>query len=239
MNQRAQLPFFLTPEHPCSYYAGRMARTVFGDPKANPDVHMQTALAQHGFRRSGRYLYKPQCPGCNDCVPARVDVANFRPSRSQRRNLKRNADLDVSISRPWCNDALLALYNHYQHWRHPEGQMIAAGSAHFAEFLLSGWSDSYFLEIRSCRRLVAVSVVDRLEDGHSAVYTFYDPAEEKRGLGSFALLKLIETARFENLPWVYLGYWLPGHQKMDYKRRFRPLELLGEHGWQRTEDTSS
>ena len=218
-----RLPLYLTPAHECSYYADREARTVFGDPRHTPDMETQTLLAQQGFRRSGRYLYRPECSGCGACIAARIDVRAFHPDRSQRRNLRNNAALDVSVQQPWCDDGLLALYNRYQSRRHEDGQMLAASRQEFEEFLLADWSASRYLEIRFGAELLALTVFDRLQDGLSAVYTFYDPDAEKRGPGVFAILKLIELAANEGLPWVYLGYWLPDHPKMDYKRRFRPL----------------
>lgn len=241
MNRRVhrRLPLYLTPEHECSYYDDRQARTVFGDPRIAPDIAAQTRLAQQGFRRSGRYLYRPECAGCAACIAARIDVNAFQPNRSQRRNLRGNTDLDVSLQAPWCNDELLALYNRYQQQRHPDGQMLAADRKAFEDFLLAEWSDSQFLEMRDDGRLIGVMVFDRLDDGLSAVYTFYDPDAQRRGPGTFAILKLIELAREEHLPHAYLGYWLPGHAKMDYKRHFRPLEVLLGNRWQQLRSRGS
>lgn len=228
-----RLPLYLTPDHECSYYDDRRARTVFGDPRHIPDKQMQTLLAQQGFRRSGRYLYRPECKGCGACIAARVDVAAFAPDRSQRRNLQKNANLEVAVQHPWCDDDLLALYNRYQSRRHPSGHMLADSRKTFEDFLIAHWSESRYLEIRFGDELLGVAVFDQLRDGLSAVYTFFDPDAEKRGLGIFAILKLIELAASEGLPWLYLGYWLPKHPKMDYKRRFRPLEILIGGRWQR------
>ncbi|MDX1454885.1 MAG: arginyltransferase [Gammaproteobacteria bacterium] len=233
--QPVTLPLYLTPEHPCSYYPEREARTVFADPRLIPDRRAQTEMAEAGFRRSGSYLYRPECEHCSACIPLRVPARGFTPNRSQRRNLRDNADLNISWQRSWCDDELLALYNRYQHWRHPEGDMVAHGAAHFSDFLLSRWADSWFLEIQDEERLVGVLVADRLERGISAVYTFYDPAYEQRGLGSFAILQLIAHARSQGLRDVYLGYWLPGHPKMDYKRKFGPAEYFVEGQWRRAE----
>lgn len=234
MNPAVQkrLPLYLTPEHDCSYYADRQARTVFADPRVVPGIAAQTRLAQQGFRRSGRYLYRPECHGCAACIAARVDVRAFSPNRSQRRNWRRNADLDIAIQPPWCDDELLDLYNRYQAHRHPDGQMLADTRKAFEDFLLAEWSDSHYLEFREAGRLLGVTVFDRLDDGLSAVYTFFDPQAQRRGPGTFAILALIEQARQELLPWAYLGYWLPGHAKMDYKRQFRPLEVLLGNRWQ-------
>lgn len=225
------LPFFLTPEHECSYYDDRLARTVFGDPRQTPDRRTQTELARHGFRRSGRFMYRPECAGCAACIPARIPVALFRPSRSQQRNLRDNSDLAVHPVAPYCNDFLLHLYNRYQQQRHPEGQMLADNAAQFSDFLLSPWADTSFLEVRDRGVLAAIGVFDRFDDGLSAIYTFFEPDYEVRGLGVFVILQLVELARRQNLDWVYLGYWLKDHPKMAYKQRFRPLEILVGNEW--------
>lgn len=228
-----RFPLYLTPEHPCSYFDDREARTLFGDPRIVPDAELQTRLAQQGFRRSGKYLYRPECAHCHACIPARIDAANFKPSRSQRRNLRDNAQLEVTVRPPWIDDELLALYNRYQARRHPEGQMQAPGADQFREFLFADWSDTRYLEIRYGQELLGIGVFDRLLDGLSAVYTFFDPDAETRGLGVFAILKLVELAIADALPWVYLGYWIPEHGKMDYKRRFQPLEVHMHGEWRR------
>ena len=230
------IPFFMTPEHECSYYDDRLARTVFGDPRREPDRKAQTELARHGFRRSGRFVYRPECHGCNACIPSRIPVAAFSPNRSQRRNLRDNADISVKSVAPYCNDFLLEFYNRYQRARHPEGQMIAANAAQFSDFLLSPWADTSFLEARLGNELLGVAVYDRFEDGLSAIYTFFDPESDRRGLGNFMILQLLDLARRHNLDWLYLGYWLPGHPKMAYKERFKPLEILVAGEWRPHEE---
>lgn len=229
-----RLSFFLTPPHECSYLSDREARTVFADPAAEPDARAQTALAAHGFRRSGRYIYRPSCPGCRACIPVRVPVMDFQPDRSQRRNIKRNADLRV-IARPAEHDPEhFELYNRYQHARHPDGQMIADTPEHYLDFLTSPWADTRFYEMRDPDgALLAVAVIDRLADALSAIYTFYDPEQKHRGLGSFAILWQIQEARRLGLPWVYLGYWIAESPKMRYKMQFRPLEAFQDGVWQR------
>lgn len=232
-----RLPLYLTPPHDCSYYDDREARTVFGDPRFSPDLAIQTRLAQQGFRRSGRFLYRPQCHNCSACIAARLNVATFKPDRSQRRNLRNNDELELTVQRPRCDDELLNLYNRYQQWRHPDGQMLAPGQGEYLDFLLSDWSTTRYLEMRDGDELVAIAVFDRLQDGYSAVYTFYSPEAAPRGLGTFAILKLTEMAAAEGLSHVYLGYWLPQHPKMDYKRRFRPLEVYVGGEWRELQET--
>jgi len=235
-NDAKRLSFFLTPTHECSYLPEREARTVFADPAAEPDARTQTALAAHGFRRSGRYIYRPSCPGCRACVPVRVPVTEFRPSRSQRRTRKRNADLQVT-PRPAAFDAEhFALYNRYQQARHPEGQMLARSENQYLEFLTSPWADTRFYEMRTpAGELLAVAVVDRLAHALSAIYTFYDPGLPQRSLGSFAILWQIGEAARLGLSWVYLGYWIAESPKMRYKMQYRPLEAFQDGVWQRLE----
>lgn len=230
-----RLGFYLTPQHACSYLPGRRARTVFADPLAAPDRRTQTVLAAHGFRRSGRYLYRPACPGCMACVPARIPVADFSPNRSQRRTLKRNADVELHVLPAEFRAEHFALYDRYQRSRHPEGAMLADDPATYLDFFLSEWSDTRFFEFRAGERLLALAVVDRLDDALSAVYTFYEPAEPARSLGTLAILRQIEEARRLGLRWLYLGYWIAGCRKMHYKANFHPLELYRDGAWRRHE----
>lgn len=231
-----RLGFYLTPTHECSYFPERRARTVFADPAAEPGPGAQDLLAAHGFRRSGRYLYRPQCSGCRACIPARVPVADFQPDRSQRRNFRRNADLEVRAEPPVFNTEHFALYNRYQEARHPEGGMRAHSTGQYLEYLTSPWSETRFYEFRREGTLLAVAVVDCLKSALSAVYTFFEPEARGRGLGTYAILWQIERARRLGLPWVYLGYWIAESPKMSYKARFRPLEILQDGEWRRLEE---
>ena len=224
----ARLGFFLTPEHSCAYLTERVARTVFADPDAQPDKHAQTALAAHGFRRSGRFLYKPSCPSCSACVPVRIPVAGFAPSRSQRRTRSANTDLVVAQATLDLGVEQLALYERYQHARHPDGAMVARAPEQYLEYFASSFADTRLYEMRLDGALVGAMVVDHLDDALSAVYTFFDPALASRSLGTFAVLWQVEEARRLKLRWVYLGYWIAECRKMSYKDRFRPLERYGD-----------
>lgn len=226
-----RLGFYLTPDHPCSYLEGRAARTVFADPDARPDRHAQSVLAAHGFRRSGRYIYRPACAGCSACVPVRIPVAAFRPDRAQRRNRLRNADLQVRATPTEFRREHLDLYNRYQAWRHPDGGMLAADAERYLEYFTSPWSDTWFHELRAGPELLGLTICDRLDDGLSAVYTYYSPEHAARGLGTFAVLWLVEEARRLGLTWVYLGYWIESSPKMAYKSRFRPLQAFRDGRW--------
>ncbi|GAB2569434.1 arginyltransferase [Dyella jejuensis] len=222
---------FQTLPHACGYFAGRTAQNLVIDPAAPQLDRLYGAALDHGFRRAGGHLYFPHCPSCHACTPCRIDVANFTPDRSQRRCLKRNADLVVSERMAGYNSERHALYSRYLRTRHPGGGMDEAEASDFRRFLTAPWSPTVFIELHLGERLLAVAVTDVCATGISAVYTFYDPDEQERGLGTFAILQQIELARRRDIPWVYLGFWIEGHPKMDYKRRFRPLQVRTAKGW--------
>lgn len=221
----------LGTEHPCSYLDHRIARSVFVDPQLGLDPARYGDLLDLGFRRSGSYVYRPACGACQLCHPVRVPVADFTPSRSQRRCLKRNADLSVRIETELTGEHY-KLYRRYLHERHPGGGMNPEDAEAFHAFLSNRWGQTEILAARDrSGRLLAGGVVDRVPRGLSAVYTYFDPGQPARSLGTFMVLNEIQHASALGLPWLYLGYWVPGSQKMDYKRQFRPLETLGPQGW--------
>jgi len=226
----------LGAEHRCSYLQGRTARSVFVDPQMPLDSVRYGVLLDWGFRRSGVYVYRPACGACQQCKPVRVPVAEFTPSRSQRRCIKDNSDLHVAAESE-LNSEHYALYRRYLYARHPRGGMDPEDRVAFRSFLASAWGESEILAFRDARgRLLAGAVLDRVPQGLSAVYTYFDPDAAGRSLGTFAVLCEILRARALKLPYVYLGYWVPGSQTMDYKRRFRPLETLTAQGWTRLPD---
>jgi arginine-tRNA-protein transferase len=223
----------LGAEHACSYLERRIARSVFVDPQLHLDPARYGVLLELGFRRSGNYVYRPACAACQSCRPARVPVTEFAPDRSQRRCARANADL-----RPAIEDALgeehYALYRRYLLARHPGGGMDPDDPEAFLGFLSSSGGRAEILAARGRDgRLVAGGVVDRVPTALSAVYTWFDPAEERRGLGTFMVLAEIERALALGLPYLYLGYWVAGSPTMDYKRRFLPLEILDGARWRR------
>lgn len=222
---------FQTLPHACGYYPQRTAQNLVLDPAAPQLDQLYGTALERGFRRAGGHLYLPQCPGCRACVPCRVDVTAFHPDRAQRRCLKRNADIEVTPAMAGYTAERHALYETYLRQRHPGGGMDEADASDFRRFLTAPWSPTVFLELRLRGRLLAVAVTDVCLDGLSAVYTFYDPTLAARGLGNFAVLSQIGLARERGLPWLYLGFWIQGHPKMDYKRRFQPLQVRGRDGW--------
>ncbi|MBB6242199.1 MULTISPECIES: arginyltransferase [unclassified Rhodanobacter] len=231
MRAEPTIRLFQTLPHACGYYAERTAQNLVIDPAAPQLDKLYGPALEQGFRRAGGHLYFPQCPQCHACTPCRVNVENFQPDRSQRRCLKRNADLSISESIPSYNRERHALYESYLRRRHVGGGMDEAEASDFRRFLTAPWSPTLFLEIRNGERLLAIAVTDVCLTGVSAVYTFFDPAESARSLGTFAILQQIELARRRGIPWLYLGFWIDGHPKMDYKRRFQPLEIRKAGSW--------
>ena len=233
MREADALRVFHTGEHVCGYFPDRIARDLVIDPR-DPQLaqHYSTALGW-GFRRSGDLVYRPHCRGCRACLAVRIPVHEFTPSRSQRRCLARNVDLDVRIVPAQYDDEHLTLYRRYLRSRHPGGGMDEHGAAEFEQFLVGRWSDGRFLELRehASQQLLAVAVTDRVERALSAVYTFYDPDQPMRGLGTLAILHQIAWAKRDRYPHLYLGYWIAGHEKMDYKRRFQPLQGFDGRQW--------
>ncbi len=229
------LRVFHTSEHACGYWPDRIARDLVLDPRDPRLPRLYPHALAWGFRRSGDIVYRPHCQGCRACVAVRIPLAQFAPDRSQRRCLARNADVEARVVAAERSDEQLALYRRYLDARHRGGGMDQHGAHEFDQFLIGLWAQGRFLELREAgsRRLLAVAVTDLLDDALSAVYTFFDPAASARGLGTLAILKQIEWARREGRRHLYLGYWIDGHAKMDYKRRFRPLEGYDGRRWQR------
>ncbi len=231
-----ELAFFTSPGHPCSYLPNRTAGTLFVDPGTELNTRTYTELLRFGFRRSGDYVYRPRCHGCQACVPIRIPVNDYQRQRNQRRTWQRHSDIQVIAKPADFNVEHYALYRRYVKARHPGGGMDNPGPEQYMEFLTSSWGCTLFYEYRLTSRLVGVGVVDHLEDALSAVYTFYEPSLARRSLGVYAVLWEIDAARRLDLPWLYLGYWIGGCDKMNYKDRYRPLEAYIEGHWVRFEN---
>jgi len=235
MREADDIRVFHTGDHVCGYFPDRIARDLVVDPR-DPRLAERYPLAlSWGFRRSGDLVYRPHCRGCRACLAVRVPVAEFVPDRSQRRCRARNADVDARIVTATRSEEHLALYRSYLAARHAGGGMDDHGAPEFDQFLIGSWSDGRFLELRehATHRLLAVAMTDLIDDALSAVYTFFDPVESARGLGTLAILEQVDWARRDGRSHLYLGYWIAGHDKMDYKRRFRPLEGFDGRHWRR------
>lgn len=232
----AEPRLFQTAVHPCGYWPQRLARDLVIDPQ-DPRLgqfYPQTLAA--GFRRSGNLLYRPHCGQCHACVAVRIDCARFVPNRSQRRCLKRNADLRVRILPAGRNEERLQLYQRYLAARHAGGGMDAHQGEDYDQFLGSDWARSLCLEIRGPGgdgedTLLAVALTDMCSNGLSAVYTYYEPQQPWRALGTYAILQQVLWARASGLPHLYLGYWINGHPKMAYKRHFSGLQAHDGLNW--------
>jgi arginine-tRNA-protein transferase len=229
------LQFYLTAPTSCPYLPGRLERKVFAHLDSVDGAALNDALTHAGFRRSQGIIYRPACEACEACLSARVVVADFRPSRSQRRVTARNADLVHTLINPEPSEEQFQLLTRYLGSRHANGGMAGMGFADYAMMVADTPADTRISEYRSPDdgRLIAAALVDRLSDGASLVYSFFDPDEAKRSLGGFMILDQIARTRVEGAAYVYLGYWVPGSAKMDYKARFQPLEVLRRGGWRR------
>ncbi len=227
------LSFYATPVHECSYLLDREAVTVFADPEFRKDTALYSVLSRYGFRRSGQHIYRPRCPTCSACVPVRVPVMEFAPRRSQRRTWRQNQDLRVQTCEPRFKEEHFSLYRRYLESRHKGGGMDNPSPSQYMEFLVSPWSHTVFYEVRLGQQLLGVTVADHLEDGLSAVYTFFDPEYRRRSLGVYAVLWELEEAKRLGLEWLYLGYWIKESTKMRYKTEYQPLEYFQDGHWVR------
>ncbi|MBL4711568.1 MAG: arginyltransferase [Gammaproteobacteria bacterium] len=234
------LQLYITTESPCGYFDDRKSSNLVLDPDVPLTMPIYSQLIQHGFRRSGADCYRPHCPNCNStvrnrghqsCIACRLVVNEFTSNRSQRRCLKTNEDIKLTYLSAGFTEEYLDLYNRYLKSRHGDGTMANPTEDDFKQFLYCNWSDTQFLEFRLSGKLVAIAVTDIVSDGLSAVYSFFDPELASRSLGTYCILKQIDYAKELALGYVYLGYWINGHDKMHYKVNFKPLQLYIGERW--------
>jgi leucyl-tRNA---protein transferase len=226
------LHLYLTAPYPCSYLEGMEARSQVATPSLLITTTVYSELVRHGFRRSGTFTYRPHCLTCHECVPVRLVIAEFKSTRSQRRSWKRHSALDVTLHALKDKADYFELYCRYQEARHRDGGMDDDSPDQYRSFLLQSHVDTLLVEFREKDKLRMVSVIDVLQDGLSAVYTFYDPDIPHASFGTYNVLWQIELCRKLQLPYLYLGYWIAGSQKMAYKANFQPLQGLQDDTWQ-------
>lgn len=239
--------FYVTAPQPCPYLHGRAERKLFTALHGDGAADLNNALSRQGFRRSQNVLYRPSCESCVACMSARIRVADFQPSRTQRRLMRRNAGLRRLATSAWATEEQFDLFRRYLDSRHADGGMADMDIFEFAAMIEETPVKTRVIEYRcSADRperlsagddfLAAVCLTDVLDDGLSLVYSFYHPILQAASLGTYLILDHIEIARAAKLPYVYLGYWVPGSRKMDYKARFSALEIYKGGVWQNIGD---
>ena len=224
--------FYRSMPSPCPYIPGQIERKLFTRLDGGGTAELNATLTRAGFRRSHDIVYRPVCPACQACVPVRIPAKLFQPNRTQKRILRRNADLRM-IERPAvASEEQYDLFTAYQQGRHADGDMARMSFLDFRAMIQDGSAESRVLELRDERDgLVGAMLVDTLTDGLSAVYSFFDPAAHRRSLGTFIVMAAIGLLRRREHPFLYLGYWIARSRKMSYKAQFRPLQALGPAGW--------
>ncbi len=231
--------FYVTAPQPCPYLDGRQERKLFTALPGENAVRLNDALSKQGFRRSQNVLYRPSCAECTACLSARIRVADFTPSRSQKRAARKNSYLRREATSPWATEEQYGLFRRYLDSRHSDGGMADMDVFEFAAMIEETPIKSRVVEYSdtggaagSRRELVAVCLTDVLDDGVSMVYSFYDPERAVDSIGTYIILDHVEIARQAGLPYVYLGYWVPGSRKMGYKANFSALEIYKNGTWQ-------
>ena len=236
--------FYVTAPQPCPYLPRRMERKLFTALGGEHAETLNDALSKQGFRRSQNVLYRPSCAECSACLSARIRVADFEPSRSHKRILRRNRTLEREATAPWATEAQYALFRRYLDSRHAQGGMADMDIFEFAAMVEETPIRSRVIEYTEMpadggpRELMAVALTDVLDDGLSMVYSFYEPGLGPRSLGTYLILDHVRIAREAGLPYVYLGYWVPGSIKMDYKAGFSALEVYRGGAWEPMLDRS-
>jgi len=224
--------FFTTAPLPCPYFADRVERRVITELAGRNSQALHETLTRAGYRRSHGVAYAPACPGCNDCIAVRIRADQFNPSRTQRKIMNRNSDLEATEVAPLANEEQYALFTTYQVSRHSGGDMEGMDSNDYRALVEENTVDSALIEFRHRDKLVGVIIIDKLIDGFSAVYSFFDTdMETRRSLGTYMILWLAQRARALELRYVYLGFWINGCRKMSYKTDFQPLEIYSTNKW--------
>lgn len=230
-NAHNPIRLFETVIDDCPYLEDERSASILVDPDHVIDKHLFALLSRSGFRRSGEMLYTPKCPNCKACISVRIPADEFKASRSQKRIWKKNSDISIKIEEVTFKQEHFDLYLKYQRARHPDSTMCDDDPSKYISFISSDYSKSRFLCMYQGEELIGISVVDQFDGGISAVYTFFDPEQSKRSLGTYIILYMIKLARLREIPHVYLGYWIEKSSKMSYKRHFKPLEGYINRNW--------
>ncbi len=227
-----EIQFYVTTKYSCGYINGRDAQSIVATPYKSINNKNFDSLVNDGFRRSGQYVYKPNCQSCKACVPIRLLASNFIASRSQKRASKYLDKLTVNILPLAFNEEHFELYVHYQNKRHLDSGKSEDEISDYNDFLIKSNVESKLIEFRLGDELKIVTIIDIIDDGISAVYTFYDCSNQKLSLGTISIMWLLKFCKKQNLSFLYLGYWINESKKMKYKTNFKPYELLLEGIWQ-------
>ena len=237
--------FFVTNPSPCPYLPGKVERKVFTELSGRHASELNEALGRIGFRRSQSVAYRPSCIDCSACVSVRVLAAEFQANATQRKIMRRHSHLEVTACKPWTTEEQYALLRRYLAVRHPGGGMAEMDESDFADMVEQTPVRTYMIEYREPSRngrpgkLVGACLSDQQSDGLSMIYSFFDVGPSARkGLGTYIILDHIIRAARAGLPYVYLGYWVEGSNRMAYKTGFRPLERLGRDGWRRMDEAA-
>lgn len=231
-----KLQFYVTTPYQCGYLPNQLAQSLIASPQSLVNTPVYSGLIQQGFRRSGKFAYRPHCEHCRACTPVRLLLARFSPTRSQQRAFKQHQALSVRILPLGFHEEHYALYAQYQSIRHAEDSLQNGNHKddveQYRQFLCHSNVDSLMIEFSDAQGdIKIVSVVDVVQDGISAVYTFYDATDRKNSYGTFSIVWLSQWTQTLNLPYLYLGYWIPDSPKMAYKQLFKPLEKLIDGEW--------
>ena len=224
--------FFTTAPLPCPYVSGRLERKIVTELNGSDADSLHEALSRAGFRRSHSIAYTPACPGCSACIPVRIVVDGFVPDRTMRKVSRGNGGLVARRVPAKATPEQFRLFARYQESRHAGGDMALMGFYDYRSMIEDSPVETFLVEFRQDDgMLVAACLSDRMGDGLSAVYSFYDPDMVRHSLGTYMVLWLINEAKRLDLPYIYLGYWIADSGKMSYKARFKPLESFGPTGW--------
>ncbi|HEY8354854.1 MAG TPA: arginyltransferase [Methylophilaceae bacterium] len=234
-----KIQFYVTTPYSCGYIRGRLAQSMIAAPHHLIDADIYGELIQLGFRRSGKFAYRPHCENCNACIPVRIPVADFHPSRSQRRAWKRHGNLSATVLPVEFSEEHFQLYQAYQLTRHTEDPAEQDTEEQYRSFLIQSNVESRLVEFRQDGVLKMVSVVDLVTDGVSAVYTFYDTTDAASSYGTYGVLWQVEWTHRLGKPYLYLGYWIAESRKMAYKQNFSPLQALRNGEWQLLESAGA